>query len=414
MAIRIYERVLEAVRADRLVRAAVEREGDLLFVQGQPYDLASYRRVWIAGAGKASVAMAQALSEVLGERLAGGVVVTKHAERIEGIEVIEAAHPVPDETSLKAGERLLELAREVREDDLVLFVLSGGASALVEAPVEGISLAELQETNRVLLASGADITLMNAVRSRISRIKAGGLARAFVPATVVALVLSDVIGNALPTIGSGPLVAAVGKELPYELLDALPSPVRAEVLAGELFPPKTPKVDHYVIGSVSVAVHAAADAARFFGVVPLPYGDPMQGEARDMARKIVALAGRQIKARPGEEFCLIFGGETTVTLRGSGRGGRCQEMALAVAPRIARLPGTSFLAAGTDGTDGPTDAAGGLVDPLSLERAKDAKVDHRRALVNNDSYRFLTASGGLVKTGPTGSNVNDLCLVVRI
>lgn len=416
LAVRIYERVLDAVRADRLIRGAVEREGELLFVQGQPYDLSAFRRVLIAGAGKASVPMAQAMAERLGDRLAGGLIVTKqgHAEAVDGVEVLEAAHPVPDETSLRAGERLLAFAEGAREDDLVIFLLSGGASALVEAPVDGISLADLQAANQVLLASGADITAMNAVRSRVSRTKAGGLARAFAPATVVALVLSDVIGNGLPTIGSGPLVSPVTRELPYELLDALPSAVRAEVLAGELFPRTTPKVDHYVVGSVSVAVHAAADAARQLGVVPLPYGDPMQGEAREMARRIVALAGRQVKARAGEEFCLIFGGETTVTLRGSGRGGRCQEMALAVAPRIARMPGTAFLATGTDGTDGPTDAAGGLVDPGSLLRAKDAGVDHRRALVNNDSYRFLEASGGLVKTGPTGSNVNDLCLVVHL
>lgn len=416
LALQIYGRVLDAVRADRLMAAAVQREGDLLFVQGQPYDLSAYRRVLIAGAGKASVPMAQELGRILGDRLSGGLIVTKegHAEPVDRIEVLEAAHPVPDATSLAAGARLLEFAQAATDEDLVLFLLSGGASSLTEAPVEGITLEDLQATNRLLLASGADISLMNAIRSRVSRIKAGGLARAFAPATVAALVLSDVLGNALPTIGSGPLVAAPAREVSFELLDALPPVVRSEVLAGDLFPRETPRVDHFVIGSVSVAVHAAADAARHFGVVPLPYADPLLGEAREMARRIVALAGRQIKARPGEEFCLIFGGETTVTLKGSGRGGRCQEMALAAAPKLARLAGTAFLAVGTDGTDGPTDAAGGLVDPGSLVRAKDAGVDHRRALVNNDSYRFLEASGGLVKTGPTGSNVNDLCLVVRL
>lgn len=416
LALQIYARVLEAVRADRLLSAAVEREGDLLFVQGQPYDLSSFRRVLVAGAGKASVPMAQALGRILRDRLDGGLIITKtgQSEPVEGLEVFEAAHPVPDASSLLAGERLLSFAEAANADDLVIFLLSGGASALTEAPVDGISLDDLQATNQLLLASGADISLMNAIRSRISRVKAGGLARAFAPATVVALVLSDVVGNALTTIGSGPLVAAVPRDISFDLLDALPSAVRAEVLAGELFPRETPKVAHYVIGSVSVAVHAAADAARHLGIVPLPYGDPMQGEAREMARRIVALTGRQAKARSGEEFCMIFGGETTVTLQGDGRGGRCQEMALAAAPRIARMPGTAFLAAGTDGTDGPTDAAGGLVDPGSLLRAKDANVDHRRALVNNDSYRFLEASGGLIKTGPTGSNVNDLCLVVHL
>jgi glycerate-2-kinase len=415
LALVVYEHVLEAVRADRLIVAAVTRHEDVLIVQGHPYDLSPFRRVFVAGAGKASVPMARALGQILGDRLAGGLIVTKqgHAEAVPGIEVIEAVHPVPDETSLAAGRRLVDFAQSCGPDDLVLFVLSGGASALTEAPVDGITLDDLQATNRALLASGADIGLMNAVRSRLSRLKAGGMARLFAPATVVALVLSDVVGNALPTIGSGPFVAAPSPELPYELLDALPATVRSEVLAGDLFPRETPRVAHHVVGSVSVAVHAAADAARDLGLVPLPFQDPLQGEAREMSRRIVALARRHAKARPDERFCLIFGGETTVTLKGPGRGGRCQEMALAAAPGIARLKNVAFLAAGTDGTDGPTEAAGGLVDPGSLLRAKDANVDHRRALVANDSYRFLEASGGLVVTGPTGSNVNDLCLVVH-
>ena len=415
LAVEIYRRTLDAVRADRLVEVAVRREGELLFVQDVPYDLSAYRRVLIAGVGKASTAMARSLGDTLGPHLSGGVVVTKRgfAEPLDRLEVLESSHPVPDESSLEAGRRLLDLANSCGPDDLVLFLLSGGASALAESPVEGVSLEDLQVTNRALLASGADITLMNAVRSKVSRLKAGGLARAFHPATVVALVLSDVVGNALGTIGSGPLIAPTRAALPFELLDVLPNSVRTEVLAGELEEVATPKVPHHVVGSVSVAVHAAADAARRLGIEALPFQDPLQGEARDMARQIMAVARRHAKANPKAEFCMVFGGETTVTLRGKGRGGRCQEMALAAASSVARLPNVAFLAAGTDGNDGPTEAAGGLVDRDSIALAQSKGVDARKALIDNDSHRFLAASEGLVVTGPTGSNVNDICLVVQ-
>jgi len=416
LALAVYSRVLEAVRADRLVEVAVQRADDVLVVQGRPYDLSLYSRVRVVGVGKASVAMAKAIVGILPDRIHDGLIVTKrgHAEPVPGVEVIEAGHPVPDEDSMQAGERTLRFAQECNEQDLVLFVLSGGASALMELPTEGVTLDELQETNRLLLASGADITQMNAIRSRISRLKAGGLARAFAPATVVALVLSDVVGNSLATIGSGPLIGPKNSgDLPTNLIDQLPAAVRSEVLAGQLLPRSVPAVDHYIVGSVSVAVHAAADAAKAIGLDALPFQDPLQGEARSMARQICSVAQRHAQARPDDWFCLIFGGETTVKIRGNGKGGRCQEMAVAAAPAIARIRDAAFLAAGTDGTDGPTDAAGGVVDTDLLLRAKNKGLDHRRALVQNDTYPFLEQTDGLIISGPTGSNVNDLCLVVH-
>lgn len=416
LAVSIYGRVLEAVRGDRLVERFVHVDGNRLTVQDRSYDLARYRRVFVAGAGKASVEMASALIKRLGGRVDGGLIVTKEGQKADlpGIEVIEAGHPVPNEASLEAGRRMWQFAEARDEDDLVLFVLSGGASALMELPAGDLSLEDIQTTNRTLLASGADIATMNSVRAQLSRLKAGGLARAFGSATVIALVLSDVIGNSLATIGSGPLVAPRPlPEIPSNLLDSLPSAVRMELLSGALLPRTIPSIPHFVVGSLSVAVHAAADAARSMGLDPLPFADPMQGEARDMARQIMALAKRHVEARPTDEFCMIFGGETTVTLRGKGKGGRAQEMALAAASKVAKLPDLAILVAGTDGTDGPTNAAGGLVESDSLERAKAKGIDPRKALVANDSYAFLKASAGLVVTGPTGSNVNDLCLVVH-
>jgi len=413
LALEIYSKVLDAVRADTLVHQALQRIGDSLFIQGRHIDLSHYDRVWIAGVGKASVAMAKACVEILDERLAGGLVITKvgSLEMIPGIVCIEAAHPVPDQSSIDAGEQMLEFARQRDEKDLILFLLSGGTSSLMEAPCESITLEDLQETNKLLLASGADITSINKVRSRLSQIKAGGLARAFEPATVIGIVLSDVVGNNLQAIGSGPLIAAEPKpgNLPPIDLNRLPDSVRL-ILQIPALPglPEAP-VEHFVIGSVTLAVLAAADAAKSLGLRPLPFGDPMLGEARAMARTICRHADRFEL----DHSCMIFGGETTVTIRGKGLGGRCQEMALAVVQPISKLTDVCFLAAGTDGTDGPTDAAGGFVDPSSMDRARYKGLSQRTALTNNDSYHYLAACDGLIRTGPSGSNVNDLVLVVH-
>jgi glycerate 2-kinase len=410
VALQIFQSVLAVVRADRLVQQNVERVGDSLFVQGRHIDLSKFDRVFVAGAGKASAEMGRAVVELVPDRVSGGLLIAKFPSDAGGIRVISGGHPVPDESSLESGRAMLEFAQQLDERDLVLFVLSGGASALMEAPIEGVSLDDLALTNEILLGSGSDISVMNSVRRRISRIKAGGLARAMAPATVVCLVLSDVVGNDLATVGSGPLMAPkTDWECPPHLLDQLPAAVRG-VLEYPMWPAETPVIEHFVIGSVTLAIHAAAEAAVALGLAAFPYADPLKGEARVMARQIMRLAERHLEVQK-EPFCLIFGGETTVTLRGQGRGGRCQEMAVAAAPRVARHADSAFLAAGTDGQDGPTDAAGGVVDPASCERAS---IGWRQALVTNDAYAFLESTDGLVRTGPTGTNVNDLALFVSL
>ncbi len=411
-ALKIYSSVLESVRADKLVRDAVSLEGGLLFIQGRHVDLDAFNRVFVAGAGKASVQMGSGLVEILGSRVSGGLLVTRYLAPVTGLDVLEGGHPVPSSASLTAGQRMLELAASCNEKDLVLFVLSGGASALMESLRDGVSLDDLQATTKTLLEAGVDIRTINGVRSRLSLVKGGGLARAFAPATVIVLVLSDVIGNDLATIGSGPFVAPSEAEPPFELIGKLPESVRHALLDPLIA--ETPSVDHFVVGSVSVAIHAAIDAAESIGLVAHGYSDPMSGEAREMARRICARAKKHIESDPAEPFCLVFGGETTVTIRGSGSGGRCTEMALAATPLVGKLPHVAFLAAGTDGADGPTDAAGGLVDDATLGRARAAGLDFRKALAANDSYPFLEACGGLVRTGPTGSNVTDVCLVVYL
>ncbi|MDR3690659.1 MAG: DUF4147 domain-containing protein [Fimbriimonas sp.] len=417
-AIEIYRQVIEAVRADRLVSRAVQRAGDSLFIQQDRIDLSQFDRVWIAGVGKASCAMAQALDGILGDRLSGGLVITKtgHGIEVPKVTVIEAAHPVPDRTSLDAGVRMLSFAESVGERDLVFFLLSGGASALMEAPKDGIELADLQDVTRHYLASGVDIGTLNHIRSRLSDIKGGGLAKAFSHTTVVALVVSDVLGNDLRTIGSGPLVSPglTGLKLGPTWVSSFQGPFRDKVNQALRTPAMLPgavghQIPHYVIGSVSLAMIEAADAARRLGLEPLSFADPLRGEARTMARKICRHAIDRLP--PGA--CMIFGGETTVTIKGQGRGGRCQEMAVAAVDSMRSLPDTCFWAAGTDGTDGPTDAAGGFVDPDSAGRALGNGFRTRVSLRDNDSYAFLRACGGLIQTGPTGSNVNDIVLVVR-
>jgi glycerate-2-kinase len=417
-ALSVYTNVLREVRGDVLVHRALQRVGDQLFVHGRLIDLALYRRVMVCGVGKASVAMARAVIAVLGGAVDGGLVVTKHEHGGDagGLRVIEAGHPVPDEHSLRAGEELLRIAQSSRDHDLVIFVLSGGASALTEAPVAGVSLDDIQAANRFLLASGLDIGEVNEVRSRLSRIKAGGLAEAFSRATVVCLVLSDVIGNRLEVIGSGPFVSpkpgskAVAR---FAHSSALPDSVRAALSRPtdlSLSPPNP--VEHFIVGSASLAVHAALEQAKRLGLEAHGYADPLSGEAREMARKIMKLGERRSALAEGP-FCLVLGGETTVMLaKGAGKGGRCQEMAVAASNAIAKMPGSAFLAAGTDGTDGPTDAAGGIIEPDSAARADMAGWPASRALRTHDSYEFLSACNGLIFTGPTDSNVNDIALYV--
>jgi glycerate 2-kinase len=283
---------------------------------------------------------------------------------------------------------------------------------LMEASVNGVSLEDLRQTNQLLLASGWDISAMNAIRVRLSRIKGGGLAREFQPATVVALVLSDVLGNELRTIGSGPLVA----QLPLTTTAkhniewlSFPANVKSALNRTSDETALDVPVEHFVIGSVSLAIHAAAGAAKKLGLNSLPYADPLKGEARLMARKIC----RHAASHSRENYCMIFGGETNVKIKGKGLGGRCQEMALSAAQAISKMNDICFLAGSTDGTDGPTNAAGGLVDPDSVARGRTAGVSDAKALSENDSYHYLKSCGGLLVTGPTGSNVNDLVLIVH-
>lgn len=415
LALEIYRRTLEWAKGDNLVQSKVWLEGETLNVDDLTFDLADYDRIIVAGAGKASAAMAKGLEQVLGNRIDHGLIVTKyfHVEPLEYCETIESGHPIPDENSLMAGSEMLALAQSVTERDLVLFMLSGGASALMEAPVEGVSLEDLQFANRELLASGATILTLNAIRSRLSQIKAGGLARAFGAATVVVLALSDVPGDRLGTIGSGPfvpssaeldvsaLVRAFGlsTKLPPNILKKLDAPSD---------PSSTLQPEHRIIGSARLMGKIAVQAARSLGL-RCDGALPLEGEAKDYPAFLKAK-----RLFPDQQAdCIIAVGEPVATVTGDGLGGRAQEMACVFAQMIDDLPDIAVLVAGSDGTDGPTDAAGALVDGQTLSRAMARGMTVEETLAQSDSYHFHEAAGTLVKTGPTGTNLNDIVIVVR-
>ncbi len=385
-----------------------------------------FRRVLALGCGKASGAMARAAEDVLGDRIAEGFVVVKdgYTVPLRRVALAEAGHPVPDERGLAASARLLELARGAREEDLVLFLVSGGGSALTPAPAPPVTLAEKQEVTRLLLAAGATIGELNAVRKHLSRFKGGQLARAAWPATTLTLALSDVIGDPLDVIASGPTAPdpttfatalevlerrRVWVRTPASVLDRLEAGLKGEV-------EETPKpgdrvftrVTNVVIGNNALITDAAVSAAERLGYRPHFLTRELQGEARQVAGELVERA-RAIEA----PACLVAGGETTVTVKGRGKGGRCQEFALAAAIEFRPSDNLTVLAAGTDGTDGPTDAAGAIVDGSTVGRGKAAGADPERALADNDAYSFLRASGDLLVSGPTNTNLLDLYLIFR-
>jgi hydroxypyruvate reductase len=424
---------LRAADPDRLVRSHLRRQGGSLLAAGRRYRLGQGRVVLIA-AGKAAATMARAAETVLGDRLAEGLAVdtAPPGRPLARTRLVVAGHPVPDERGEAAARAVEGLAHGLGGSDLLLLLLSGGASALLPAPCAGISLADKARTTSLLLRAGATIQELNAVRKHLSRLKGGGLARAAAPARVVALVLSDVVGDDLSTIGSGPVAPdpttyadalAVLKE--RGVLAEVPPAVRARLeagLRGEA--PETPKpgdavfrrVATRIVGSNRLTVEAAAREARRQELRPLVLTTRLEGEARDAARILVAILRECVEAgRPARPpVCLLAGGETTVTVRGNGQGGRNQELAVAAVEPLAGFPAPAVLASlATDGIDGASDAAGGVVDQETRKKARALGLaPPAHFLAENDSRNFLGPLGGLICTGPTGTNVVDLTVLL--
>lgn len=424
---RVLAAAIQAVEPRAAVGRFLRREGDGLFVNGRSYR--GFDRLWLAGAGKASMPMAKAVVEIAGARLTGGVVITKQgqaggATRIGPVHLLEAGHPLPAPAGVAGGERIAALLTRAGENDLVLVALSGGGSALLTLPL--IPLDDLRTLTDQLLACGATIHEINTLRKHLDAVKGGGLARMAFPAPLAALILSDVVGNPLDVIASGPTVpdpttfadaAAILHK--YALWDRVPPSIRAHLargLAGEI--PDTPKpgdpscarVQNVLVGSNELAAAAAREQAEREGFRAEVVTTTMEGEAREVGNWI--LKNRNSYMRP---VCLIFGGETTVTLGGSltevGKGGRNQEMALAVVREMAHIPDAVFVTLATDGGDGPTDAAGAVVTTETLARAARAGLNPDAFLAHHDAYHFFEPLGDLLRPGPTQTNVNDLAFL---
>jgi glycerate 2-kinase len=434
---RIWRAALDAVDPYRAVQRAVSVDGDTLRVGGAVFDLPG-RRIRIVGGGKAAVPMTEALVDLLGDRIDSGLVIAKrgHGEdrvALGKIAIRAGGHPLPDADGVSAVREIAALiADRPSAGDLVVVLLSGGGSSLLALPAHGLSLEHLRQASDAFILGGADIGRLNALRKHLTRLSGGRLARLAAPARVVALILSDVVGDPLEVIASGPTapdpttfadaVAAIG-ELGLE--GAMPAAVIDHLrrgAAGEIEDTPKPgdtlfdRVMNQVVAGNRTAVEAAAEKARELGFDTEIASLDLSGEARERGRELAA-RGVAI-ARGGEAVrppaCLVFGGETTVHVRGRGRGGRNQEIALAAALELEALGDErcGIVAISTDGQDGPTDAAGAAVDGSTCRRARAAGVEPGAALESNNSYKALEAAGALIRTGPTRTNVADLALVL--
>jgi len=431
-AVDIFLAGVAAVDPGQAVRSHLKLEGDMLQAGTHRISLSPDTRVFVVGAGKAAAPMAAAVEEVFGNRIHRGLVVVKygHMTPVERIEILEGAHPVPDEAGLEGARRVADLLDDAGEGDLVICLISGGGSALIPFPEPPVTLRDKQVTTDLLLKSGAEIGEINCVRKHLSRLKGGGLARSAFPARVLTLILSDVVADPLDVIASGPTVGdptTFGDAFAildrYDLTERVPAAVLARIKQGvEGKYPDTPKpgapelkdIINILVGTNAIAVKAATKRAEELGYNTTVLSTIITGETRDAAENHAAVARKIVEqdlpaARPA---CVISGGETTVTIKGGGKGGRNQEFALASAIGIEGLPGTVILSGGTDGTDGPTDAAGATADGTTVSRAREAGLDPTAFLANNDSYHFFKKLDDLLITGPTLTNVMDLRIIL--
>jgi hydroxypyruvate reductase len=430
----IFRAALAAADPRQAVQRAMQRDGTRLRVQNRVYDLARVKNVLVIGFGKASATMAQAIEEILADRIARGWVTVKYGHTAPlttgKIHLHEAGHPLLDQNSLDGTQQILAILDAATENDLVVCLISGGGSALLELPIAGVSLDDLRATTDALLRCGATINEINTLRKHISQVKGGQLARRAGQAPVVSLILSDVIGSPLDAIASGPAApdttsfadarAVIERrglrgQIPAHIVAHIERGARGDI-------PDTPKtgdpifarVQNVIIADLTIACDAAMQAARQLGYNSLLLSSFVQGEACEFAKFLSAIAREiNVSERPVRKpACVVCGGETTVTLRGKGKGGRNQEIALAAAIEMAEMENVVILSGGTDGTDGPNDAAGAIADGTTIARASAKGLDARAYLANNDSYNFFQPLGDLLMTGPTGTNVNDVTVLM--
>lgn len=434
IALNAIEKAFESIDPKTLIYSKVKSLDNKLVINNDVFDLNSFKKVFVVGGGKASGYMAEALEEILGERIADGVVVvpygTSEKFKTKIVKIHEANHPIPDEKSVEGAKKIVEVAENAGEDDLVICLISGGGSSLMAYPRNGLSLEDKRKVTDLLLKCGATINEVNAVRKHLSGFKGGYLAKSAYPATLISLLLSDVIGDPLDVIASGPTVPdsttfndAINVLKKYHIWDKVPESVRTILLNGERgLIEETPKsnnkifekVHNYVIGNNRIACLSVLNELKKAGLNTLLLTSQIEGEARDVGIMISAIAkeifssGNPLQRPAG----VVIGGETTVTVRGRGIGGRNQEIALSSALRISGLRGVVVISVSTDGIDGPTDAAGAVADGNTISLAKLKGLNAEEYLQNNDSYSFFKELGDLVFSGPTGTNVNDISVLL--
>ena len=431
-AVEIFYQALKAVQPGAAIKRYCKFDGKTLFIGHRSYQLNQYKNLYVLGTGKATASMAAAIEDMIDEKITGGIITVKfdYAVDLKHISLIEAGHPVPDENGIRGASAILNLAENVEEDDLVLCLISGGGSALLPFPYNGITLKDKQDIIKILLSCGATIHEINTIRKHISKIKGGRLAKAVYPATLVTLILSDVVGDDIDVIASGPTVPDSSSFYDcknifrrYDIIDKIPKNILNHIeygISGEI--DETPKpldpvferTYNLIIGSNAESLISAKEKAENLGYNVLILSSMIEGETRFIAQVHGAIAREIIKTGNPLPLpaCILSGGETTVTISGNGLGGRNQEFALSASIDISGKKNIVILSAGTDGIDGPTDAAGAFSDTFTLKRAEKMGLDPYRFLSNNDSYHFFQSLGDLFITGPTNTNVMDLRIVL--
>ncbi len=435
LAVDALEAALRAVDPREIVKSKVTVKDNTMRIGRHTFDLKRFKHIYVVGGGKASGHMAEALELILGDRISKGIVNVPYNSgplKTRKIELKEANHPIPDEEGVKGVRMMLDLVSQTKKDDMVICLISGGGSSLMPLPRGKITLNAKRQVTDALLKSGATINEINTVRKHISEFKGGWLAKKAYPAAIVNLVLSDVIGDPLDFIASGPTVPdsttfadAIEVLRRYGLWEGLPQSVRRVLVDGKKgLMPETPKkedkafrrVYNVVVGNSRSAALAACASLRKAGLQTLLLTSLLEGEARHVGTVLASIA-REVEAagKPLPKPCgIVVGGETTVTVVGKGKGGRNQEIALSAALKVFGMEGVVIASFSTDGIDGPTDAAGALVDGKTIVRSQEQELDAKAFLVNNDSYNFFSKLNDLVITGLTGTNVNDVTLIVAI
>lgn len=429
-AVEIFLAGVENVKPDNLINRVVSLKDNILLFSNIAFDLKFVENIYIIGAGKASALMAHSLESILGSRIEDGHIVTKYHQSLplQFISITEAGHPVPDQNGVEGTRKILKILKRTRPDDLVICLLSGGGSALLADIPVNCTLEDIMFVNSILLKSGANIQEMNCIRKHLSQVKGGMLAKAASPASLVSLILSDVIGDPLDVIASGPTASdpstfhdALAILEKYDIENQIPPNILLFLLDGlKGKHPETLKAGdeildytyNFVIGNNRLALASATEKAETLGYEARIVTDKLEGEVEDVSAEIFKMAILTKQQNPHQNICLLFGGEPTVKVRGKGLGGRNQHLALLMAKLLKDQPGITFLSGGTDGTDGPTDATGATADFETFLNGEKLDLDIDAYIQNHDSYHFFKQEGGLIITGPTQTNVMDIMVLL--